>query len=128
LRGEIHLVPDALDLRRITAFEEAGEMLLDQIASGLAACGDGEADRTVFGLDLDHERAEHVDAEAAARLTIFGIFRHRRGDMVIDPMAVRLIVIIRAAAAHDARADLLDAGKRHATAPICSVRQAAREF
>ena len=46
------------------ALEEAGEVLLDDPGAELAAGGDREADGAVLGLDLDHQRAEHVDAEA----------------------------------------------------------------
>ena len=48
-------------------------MLLDDEGGGLAAGGHGEADRAVLGLDLDHERAQHIDAEALPALAIFGI-------------------------------------------------------
>ena len=87
-------------------------MLLDDEAGRLAAGRHREADRAVLGLDLDHERAEHVDAEALPRLAIFGIARHRRGDVVVDPVAVALVVIVGAAAAHDEGADVLDLRQR----------------
>ena len=73
LGGEVHLVPDLLDVGRVAPFEEAGEMLLDDVGGRLAAGRHREADRAVGRLDLDHQRAEHVDAEALARLAIFGI-------------------------------------------------------
>ena len=76
-------------------------MLLDQISGGLAAGGHREADRAVLGLDLDDQRAEHVDAEALPRLAVFRIAAHRRGDVVVDPVAVALVVIVGAAAADD---------------------------
>jgi hypothetical protein len=114
LRGEVHLIPDDFDVGRVAALKETREMLLDQIASGLAAGRHRETDRAVLGLDLHHQGAEHVDPEAAARGAIFGIFSHRRRDMVVDPVALRPVVIVGAAAAHDARSYLFDAGEGHA--------------
>jgi hypothetical protein len=72
----------------------------------------------VLGLDLDDQGAQHIDAEAAAALAVFGIFRHRRGDMIVDPVAVALVVIVGAAAPvvlHDEGADVFDL--RQATHP-----------
>jgi hypothetical protein len=101
LGGEVHLVPDLLDLGGIAAFQEAGQMLLDDVGGGLAAGGHREADRAIGGLDLDDQRAQHVDAEALAALAIFRIARHRRGDVVVDPVAFALVVIVGPAAPDD---------------------------
>ena len=98
------------------ALEEAREMLLDDAARRLAAGGHREADRAVVGLDLDDERAEHVDAEALAALAVLGVLRHRRGDMVVDPVAGALVVIVGAAAADHRRAHVPDPRHTHSGA------------
>jgi hypothetical protein len=41
-------------------------VLLDEVARRFAARGHREADSAVGRLDLDHQRAEHVDPEALA--------------------------------------------------------------
>src|SRR3546814_15702424 len=56
----------------------------------------------------DLQRAEDVDPEALPRGAIFGIARHRRRDMVVDPVAARLVVIVGAAAAYGEGADMPD--------------------
>ncbi len=87
-------------------------MLFDHIGSGFAACRHSKTGRSVFAFDLDHQRAQNIDAKAFAALAIFRITAHRRGDMVVDPMAFALVVIVGATAAFaaldDRRADLLD--------------------
>ena len=90
-------------------------MLLDNIGGGLAPGRHREADDAVLGLDLNDQGAQHIDAEAAATLTVFGIFRHWRGDMVVDPVAIALVMIVGAAACavilHDEGANVLDLWK-----------------
>src|SRR3546814_1403169 len=83
-------------------------MVFDEEAGRLAARRHREADRAVLGLDLDDQRAEDVDPEALPRGAIFGIARHRRRDMVVDPVAARLVVIVGAAAAYGEGADMPD--------------------
>src|SRR5699024_195570 len=63
-----------------------------------AAGGDGEADGAVIGLDLDHQRAQHVQAEELPRPGVLGVDRHRGGDVVVDPVIGALVVVVRAAA------------------------------
>ncbi len=70
-------------------------MLLDDIGGGLAPGGDREAHGAVRGLDLHHQCAEHVDPEALPRPAVFGVSGHRRGDVIVDPVARALIVIVR---------------------------------
>src|SRR3546814_3843020 len=79
---------DLLICRRVAADQEARKVLFHDVRGGFATRGDREADRAVLRLEFDHQRAEHVDAEALPRLAIVGITRHRRGDVIVDPMAV----------------------------------------
>ena len=102
-RGQVHLVPDLLDVGDQLALDEPGEVLLDDPGAELAAGGDGETDRAVVGLDLDDQRAEHVDAERLAALPVLGVPRHRGGDVVVDPVAGVLVVVVGAAAADHGR-------------------------
>ncbi|PAV66637.1 hypothetical protein WR25_23082 [Diploscapter pachys] len=95
-------------------------MLLDDIGGGLAPRRHREADRAVFRLDFDHQSAQHIDAEALPRLAIFGIAAHRRGDVIVDPVARALIVIIGPRPARDKGADMLDLRQRHGK-PLCPV-------
>lgn len=60
-----------------------------------------ETDRAVARFDLDHQGAEHIDAERLAALAILRITRHRRGNVIVDPVSIGLIVIVRTAAADD---------------------------
>src|SRR3546814_18097717 len=90
------------------AVQEAGVMVVGDEAGRLAARRPREADRAVLGLELDDQRAEDVDREALPRGAIFGIARHRRRDMVVDPVAARLVVIVGAAAAYGEGADMPD--------------------
>jgi hypothetical protein len=73
-------------------------VLFHDVAGRFAARRHREADGAVLGLDLHHQRAQHVDAEALARLAILGVFGHRGRNMVVDPVARALIVIIGPAA------------------------------
>jgi hypothetical protein len=88
-------------------------MLLDDERTDLAAGRDGKADRAVAGFDLHHQRAEHVDAERLPALAVLGVARHRRRDVVVDPVAFALVVVIGAAAAHGKGADVADGGHAH---------------
>ncbi|MNE13287.1 hypothetical protein D3C80_1061170 [compost metagenome] len=128
LGREIHLVPDLLDLGRIAPFQEAGQVLLDDIGGGFAAGRDGEADHAVVGLDLDDQGAQNIDAEAAAALAVLGVLGHRRGDVIVDPVAVALIVIVGAAARavvfHNKCADVFDF-RQAAHWQITEIRQSA---
>src|SRR6218665_257035 len=92
-------------------------MLLHDKAAKVAAGGDRKANRSVRCLDLDHQRAEHVDAEALAALAVLGIFAHRRGDVIIDPVVAALVVVIGAAAADGESANVLDERHAHGEAP-----------
>lgn len=92
-------------------------MVLDDVGSGLAPGGHGETDGAVAGFDFHHQRAEHIDAEGAAALAVFGVFAHRRGNVIVDPVAVRLIVIVRAAASQCKSADVFDGWNAHGVTP-----------
>ena len=131
--GPPHLVPDLLDVGDQRALEETGQVPLDDPGSGLPRGRDPEPDRAVIGLHLDHQGAEHVDAEAAAALVIARIARHRGGDVVVDPVVALLIVVVRAPAradgegadvgdprrAHDCSPRVLPAGRPGSCSPCC---------
>ncbi len=117
LGGKIHLVPDLLDLGRIAPFQETGQVFFDDEAGRFAAGGDRETDGAVRGFDLHHQRAQHVDAEALPALAVFGIARHGRGNMVVDPVPAGLVVIVGPAAAHHKGAHMLDLRKCHRKRP-----------
>src|SRR3546814_9415923 len=68
LGREVHLVPDLLIFRRVAADQEARKVLFHDVRGGFATRGDSGADRAVLRLAFDHQRAEHVDAEALPRL------------------------------------------------------------
>ncbi|MNX99419.1 hypothetical protein D3C86_1318650 [compost metagenome] len=112
LGREIHLVPDLLDLGRIAPLQETGQVFFDDIGGGFTTGGHRKADHAVLGLDLDDQGAQHIDAEAAAALAVLGVFGHRRGDVVVDPVAVALVMIVGAPTLpvvfHDEGADVLD--------------------
>src|SRR5699024_11256385 len=78
--------------------EKARQVLLDDPGAEVAAGGDGEADGAVIGLDLDHQRAQHVQAEGLPRPGVLGVDRHRGGDVVVDPVIGALVVVVRGAA------------------------------
>ena len=99
LGGEVHLVPHRLDVGDRPPLDEPGEVLLDDESTDLPARRDGETHRAVIGFDLDHQRAEDVDAERLAARPVRGIARHRRGDVVVDPVAVALVMVVGAAPA-----------------------------
>src|SRR5699024_12207502 len=61
--------------------EKARQVLLDDPGAEVAAGGDREADGAVIGLDLDHQRAQHVQAEGLPRPGVLGVDRHRGGDV-----------------------------------------------
>src|SRR5580692_2568586 len=88
-------------------------MLFDDECADLAARRDGEADAAVACFDLDDQRAEHVDSERLAALPILGVACHRRRDMVVDPVAGALVVIVGTAAANREGADLADGWHGH---------------
>src|SRR6218665_1575068 len=92
-------------------------MLLHDKAAQVAAGGDRKAHRSVRCLDLDHQRAEHVDAEALAALAVLGVFAHRRGDVIIAPVAAALLVVIGSPAADGESANVLDERHAHGEAP-----------
>ena len=131
LGREVHLVPDLLVFGRAPALEKAGEVLLDDVAGGLAASGHRKANRAVLGLDLDDQRAEHVDAEALPRLAIFGVAAHRRRDVIVDPVPLALVMIIGAAATDGIGAHMLDLGEsgyHGSTLPFWRPSQMAGRF
>ena len=95
--GAEHLVPQQVQVARVGADQEAAEMLLDQPAGRRAAEAGGEADAALVVLDLDQDRAQHVDAPAQPRRLVGRIARHRVGDQrVDDPVAALLAVIVAA--------------------------------
>ena len=91
------------------------------IAGGLAAGGDGKAGDAVLRLDLHHQGAQHIDAEALAALAVFRIARHGGGDMVVDPVTAALVVVIGTTATHNESAHLLYLGKSHEPAPTACI-------
>lgn len=93
-------------------------MLLDDVGGRLAARGHGKADGAVAGFDFHHQGAEHVDAEGAATLAVLRVFAHWRGNVIVDPVAVGLVVIIRAAASQSESADVFDGWNAHGVIPL----------
>jgi hypothetical protein len=69
--------------------------------SGLPRRRHAEPHSAVVGLDLDDKRAQHVETEAPAALLIARITRHRRRNVVIDPVIALLVVIVSPAAGAD---------------------------
>ncbi len=90
--------------------EETRQVLFDDVGRRLAARGHSKAHASGTVLDLHHQRAQHVDAEAAAALPVLGVLGHGRGDVVVDPVAVGLVVVVGAAALEREGAHLLDGG------------------
>ena len=70
-------------------------MLLDDIGGGFATGRHRENDDAVLGLDLD-DRLPSTLIPKLRRLAVFGILGHGRGDVVVDPVTVALVVIVRA--------------------------------
>ena len=99
-RGE-HLVPDLLNIGNRSALQEPREVTLHDPGSGLARRRHAEPHSAVVGLDLDDKRAQHVETEAAAALLIARITRHRRRNVVIDPVVALLVVIVSPAPGAD---------------------------
>jgi len=87
-------------------------MFFHDIGDRLAARGYRESDRAVAGLDFNHQRAEDVDSETLTALTVLRVAAQRAGDVIVDPMAAGLIVIVAPATTNDQRANLLD-GRTH---------------
>ncbi|CAI8740566.1 hypothetical protein EMIT0P218_140039 [Pseudomonas sp. IT-P218] len=114
----VHLVPDLFDVGDFRPFEEARQVFLDDVGGRLAARGHRKTDRAVAGFDLHHQGAEHVDAEGAAALAVLRVFAHRRGNVIVDPVAIGLIVVIRAAASQSESADVLDGWNAHGVIPF----------
>ena len=85
-------------------------MPFDDEGAQFAAGGDGEAHGAVAGLDFHHQGAQHIDAEAAPALAVFRVLGHGRGDVIVDPVAVALVVVVGATAAKGVGAHLLDGG------------------
>src|SRR5688572_28271036 len=111
--GEVHLIPDALDVGDGGAFEEPGEVLLDDPRAGIASGGYAEAHGAVGSLELDDQGAQYIDAEALPRLPVRGVLRHGRGDVIVDPVALGLVVVVSAAAPGDIGPNGADGGYRH---------------
>lgn len=88
-------------------------MFFDDEGADLTARCYRETDRAVARFDLDDQRAEHIDTERLAALTIFGVTRHRCGNVIVDPVSVGLIVIIRPAAADDEGTHVPDSRHGH---------------
>ncbi len=123
---KVHLVPDFFDLRRIPTFQKASEMLFDNERSGLATRRDREPDRAVRGLDLDHEGAKYIDAEATAALPVLRVAAHGSRDVIVDPVCSLLVVVVGAATANYAGTNLLDDWERHGLFPGETLRHSLR--
>jgi hypothetical protein len=104
----VHLVPDALDIADFGPFHETRQMALDDESCRLAACSHGKADIAGAVLNLHHQRAQHIDAKAASALPVGRVFGHRRGDVVVNPVAIGLIVIIRTTTSQGKGTDVFD--------------------
>src|SRR3954467_11656182 len=81
-----------------------------------------KGDRAVVCLDLDDQRSKHVDPKGLAALPVLGIARHRRGDVIINPVTFGLVVIVSPSTPNGVGADLFDLGHRHGTSPGKTVR------
>src|SRR5687767_2142443 len=88
-------------------------MLFNNPTAQLTTGCDCEADSAIARLDLDDQRAEHVQAEASTTLAILLVFAHRRGDVIVDPMPTGLIVVVGATATKGKRANVFDRGHAH---------------
>ena len=92
-------------------------MVLDQPARRHSARTRGHTDRTILGLDLDHDGPKGANAPAGAFLAVFGIARHRVGNQAVNqPMRRATLLEIGAArgiGGHAGHADFLDAESCH---------------
>jgi len=93
-------------------------VFLDDPAAQVAAGGHRKTDGAIAGLDLDDQGAEHVQAEALPALAVLGVLGHRRCDVVVDPVAIALVVVVGAGAAQRESADVLDRGHGHGVGPV----------
>src|SRR2546430_5547909 len=93
--------------------------MLDDVARGLPADAGADPDGPVLQLHLHEHRAQCVDPPARARGPVLLIDRHRIGDRAVhDPMALLLIVVVRARLAwlNHAGTDLTDPSRPHGAA------------
>lgn len=109
-RGVEHLVPDLVNVRHPGAFDEASRVLLDDKRAQLTSGCNGKSHRAIAGLHLYHQRLQYVDTNAAAPLPVFWVLRHGRGDMVVDPVGIALVMIIRPAAPEGKRTGVFNGG------------------
>src|SRR6202035_5072329 len=89
------------------------EMFFNDERTDLTARRHRKTHRAIARFDLDHQGAEHIDAERLAALAILRITRHRRGNVIVDPVSVRLIVIVRTATADDEGTHVPDSRHGH---------------
>src|SRR5437773_2706167 len=117
--GPPHLIPHQLHGARVLPFDEAAQVMLDDVARGLPADAGADPDGPVLQLHLHEHRAQCVDPPARARGPVLLIDRHRIGDRAVhDPMALLLIVVVRARLAwlNHAGTDLTDPSRPHGAA------------
>ena len=112
-RGVEHLVPYLLDVRDPRTLDEPRQVLFNNPAAQLAAGCDREADGAVARLDLDHQGAEHVEAEALPALAVVLVLAHRRGDVVVDPVPSGLVVVVGTAPTEGKGTNVFDGGHAH---------------
>src|ERR1700679_2029521 len=94
----IELVPNDLDIGDGAPFDEACEVLLDDVGADIATSGHPKSHGAVAGLHLHHERPQHVDPETTPTLAILRVLAHGCRDVIIDPMIAVVIMVIGAAA------------------------------
>jgi hypothetical protein len=88
-------------------------MFFDNPAAKLAARRDRETHGAIARFNFDDERAEHVEPEALPALAVLLVLAHWRRDVIVDPVAAGLIVVVGAAATKREGANVLDGGHGH---------------
>jgi hypothetical protein len=62
--------------------------------TGLSRRRHPEPDGAIVSVYLDHQCAEEIEPETATTLLKAGILRHRRRNVIIDPVIAPLIVVV----------------------------------
>src|SRR6185437_4203946 len=76
-RPVVHLVPHQLEVADGAPLDESREVLLHDVGTDISPGAHAKAESSVAGLDLDDQRAEHIDSEALATLAILRVLAHR---------------------------------------------------
>ena len=111
-------------LDRPGSLNKLGQMLLGDPRPRHAAGGYADANGAVIGLDLDDEEPHEVDTPGLPALSILRIFRHRRSDVVVEPVV--LVLLDRRDPRHDGRTQVTDGCADHEDFPL-GVGAAGRE-